>query len=126
LKRDLGSISLEIADLPDLGDLTAEHPPLEPTILGLFRGPALGEAPKSEPRAIVLYRKNLDVVRITDAGRESNQSPTWAPNGRAIAYESSRGGIWISTADGRIEKQVYAGPAATPAWSCARRAEAAP
>jgi TolB protein len=56
-----------------------------------------------------------DLTRITE-GRGSNQRPTWAPNGRAIAYESSRGGIWISTADGRTEKQVYKGGAATPAW----------
>jgi predicted Zn-dependent protease with MMP-like domain len=105
-RADLRRVSLETADLPELGDLTAEDPPLSPTILGLFRGlplpaePALasevGERPKAdgqaardgarpepapeaqaqsqsqskpklkskpepdcEPRAIVLYRKNL-------------------------------------------------------------------
>lgn len=58
-QRDLGRVELETADLPDLADLTAEEPPLAPTILGLFRGAPLGEAPESEPRAIVIYRKNL-------------------------------------------------------------------
>jgi Flp pilus assembly protein TadD/predicted Zn-dependent protease with MMP-like domain len=59
LKADLARVKLETADLPDLSDLTAEEPPLAPTILGLFRGAPLGEAPEEEPRAIIIYRKNL-------------------------------------------------------------------
>ncbi len=38
LQHDLGGIKVEAADLPDIGDLVAEKPPLSPTILGLFRG----------------------------------------------------------------------------------------
>ena len=38
LRADLGRVNFETADLPDLSDLTAEEPPLAPTILGLFRG----------------------------------------------------------------------------------------
>ena len=60
LRADLGRVSLETADLPDLSDLTAEEPPLAPTILGLFRGAPIGEAPEGDPRAIVIYRKNLE------------------------------------------------------------------
>ena len=60
LRSDLARVSLETADVPDLADLTAEEPPLAPTILGLFRGAPIGEAPESEPRAIVIYRKNLE------------------------------------------------------------------
>jgi len=56
-----------------------------------------------------------ELTRVTE-GRGSNQKPTWAPNGRAIAYESTRGGIWISTADGRTERQIFKGNAATPSW----------
>jgi TolB protein len=56
-----------------------------------------------------------ELVRITE-GKGSNQKPTWAPNGRAIAYESTRGGLWISTYDGRTERQIYRGSASTPAW----------
>jgi Flp pilus assembly protein TadD/predicted Zn-dependent protease with MMP-like domain len=59
LQVDLRKVQLQTEDLPDLADLTAEEPPLAPTILGLFRGAPLGEAPESEPRAIVIYRKNL-------------------------------------------------------------------
>jgi tetratricopeptide (TPR) repeat protein len=38
VRRDLAGIRIETADLPDDADLTAEKPPLSPTILGLFRG----------------------------------------------------------------------------------------
>jgi tetratricopeptide (TPR) repeat protein len=38
IKRDLAGIKIEAADLPDEVDLTAEKPPLSPTILGLYRG----------------------------------------------------------------------------------------
>jgi predicted Zn-dependent protease with MMP-like domain len=55
---DLRLVTLELADLPELADLTVEEPPLPPTIVGLFRGLPLGKEP-SEPRSIVLYRKNL-------------------------------------------------------------------
>jgi TolB protein len=56
-----------------------------------------------------------EMTRITE-GHGSNQHPSWAPNARAIAYESSRGGVWISTADGRTERQVHKGSASAPAW----------
>jgi predicted Zn-dependent protease with MMP-like domain len=66
LAADLKRVKLETADLPDLADLTAEEPPLAPTILGLFRGAPLGETSPNhvgddsgEPRTIVVYRKNL-------------------------------------------------------------------
>lgn len=55
-------------------------------------------------------------TRVTE-GHGTNVRPTWAPNGRAIAYQSSRGGVWISTADGRTERQVYRGSALAPQWS---------
>lgn len=62
-RRLLGGVALQIEDLPALEDLTAGDPPLSPSILGLFRGPSLGEpcTPEDGPvcRAIVLYRKNL-------------------------------------------------------------------
>ena len=38
IRHDLAGIKIEAADLPDESDLTAEKPPLSPTILGLFRG----------------------------------------------------------------------------------------
>jgi tetratricopeptide (TPR) repeat protein len=38
MRRDLANVSVEAADLPAEEDLTAEQPPLSPTILGLYRG----------------------------------------------------------------------------------------
>jgi tetratricopeptide (TPR) repeat protein len=38
IRRDLARIPVEAADQPSSEDLTAEKPPLSPTILGLFRG----------------------------------------------------------------------------------------
>jgi tetratricopeptide (TPR) repeat protein len=66
MRQDLGKLPVSTQDLPDLEDLVANDPPLSPAILGLFRGPPLGE--KCEPgepepcRSIVLYRKNLERV----------------------------------------------------------------
>lgn len=56
-----------------------------------------------------------EMTRVTE-GKGSNQAPSWAPNGRAVAYESTRKGVWISTWDGKTERQVYKGDASTPAW----------
>lgn len=62
-RRALQGVPVEIQDLPDTADLIAVEPPLSPSILGLFRGPAEHEpcAATDGPRcrAIVFYRKNL-------------------------------------------------------------------
>jgi tetratricopeptide (TPR) repeat protein len=100
-RRDLSGVDVQAADLPDLEDLTAEKPPLSPTILGLFRGLPLDydeqaaaptpagrsrkghAAPPSESgpvqcesgdRAIVLYRRNL--LRTVKDGPELDQAIT--------------------------------------------------
>ncbi len=56
-----------------------------------------------------------EIVRLTE-NRGSNNHPTWAPNARALAYLSSRGGIWVATADGKTERQVHRGDAEGPTW----------
>ncbi|HXJ22257.1 MAG TPA: tetratricopeptide repeat protein [Polyangia bacterium] len=99
-RRDLGGVKVEAADLPAIDDLTAEKPPLSPTILGLFRGLPLDyndEAaapspsgrsrkgrsapppPSTSPlqcdsgdRTIVLYRRNL--LRTVHDGAELDQA----------------------------------------------------
>ena len=85
LREDLGKVDLELSDLPAIADLTADDPPLPPTILGLFRGAPLDAAPAplvrrpreshgeplGEPddkRAIALYRLNL--LRATASMKE--------------------------------------------------------
>jgi tetratricopeptide (TPR) repeat protein len=62
-RRALEAVPVEVQDLPDAADLLAVEPPLSPSILGLFRGPAEDEpctaADGPSCRAIVIYRKNL-------------------------------------------------------------------
>ena len=59
----LAGVPVEVEEIPAYGDLTAVDPPLSPSILGLFRGPSLGEpcpaGEESACRSIVLYRRNL-------------------------------------------------------------------
>jgi len=67
MRQDLRDIPITTADIPSIEDLTAVSPPLSPTILGLFRGPPLGELCLPEDagpdggscRSIVVYRNNL-------------------------------------------------------------------
>ena len=74
MRADLATVPLQVQDLPDLADLTANDPPLSPAILGLFRGPSLGE--RCDPgdvgpcRSIALYRKNLARVTVDKADLE--------------------------------------------------------
>jgi len=65
LRHDLNEVKLSSEEMPDLSDLTVDAPPLSPTILGLFRGAPLDDQSGlgvQEPRAILLYRRNL--VRV--------------------------------------------------------------
>jgi predicted Zn-dependent protease with MMP-like domain/Flp pilus assembly protein TadD len=64
MRRDLRGVPVTAEDLPSDADLKANDPPLSPTILGIFRGPPLGEpcvpeAPGMPCRSISLYRLNL-------------------------------------------------------------------
>ena len=64
MKRDLQGVPVTAEDIPSDADLLANDPPLSPTILGIFRGPPLGEpcvpeAPGQPCRSISLYRLNL-------------------------------------------------------------------
>jgi predicted Zn-dependent protease with MMP-like domain len=63
MQRDLRGVPVVAEDLPSSTDLTSGDPPLSPAILGLFRGPPLGEpcTPAGHPpcRSVALYRRNL-------------------------------------------------------------------
>jgi tetratricopeptide (TPR) repeat protein len=58
---DLAGIEVQAAELPALDDLTAEKPPLSPTILGLFRGLPLDWKAESAPPT--------QAVRVGQSGR---------------------------------------------------------
>jgi predicted Zn-dependent protease with MMP-like domain/Tfp pilus assembly protein PilF len=62
-REALTGVPVDVEEIPAYADLTAVDPPLSPSILGLFRGPSLGEpCPGGDGpacRSIVLYRRNL-------------------------------------------------------------------
>jgi predicted Zn-dependent protease with MMP-like domain len=74
MRRDLRGIPVTTEELPADDDLLAGAPPLSPTILGLFRGPPLGEpcsGAETPCRSVVLYRRNLArVVRTPEELRK--------------------------------------------------------
>ncbi len=60
------------------------------------------------------------LVELTrDEGR--NERPSWAPDGRHIVFESTRGGtrqIWSMLADGTSTRQLtFEGQSESPNWS---------
>ena len=61
------------------------------------------------------------ILRVTQ-GEGDNEDPSWAPNGRYLAFSSTRTGgshVWISSADGRHQVQITEGRGAwsNPSWS---------
>ena len=65
IKTGLARSNFEVADLPEVSDLTATDPPLSPGILGLFRPPPEGGRADAKP-SILLYRRNLARAAHTD------------------------------------------------------------
>lgn len=63
MRRDLTGVPVAAEDIPREDDLLSGDPPLSPTILGIYRGPPLGEACSPEDgnpcRSVALYRRNL-------------------------------------------------------------------
>jgi TolB protein len=60
------------------------------------------------------------VDRITQ-GKGSNLDPAWSPDGRLIAYVSSRGGIFVNNPETHHEVQIWRGSASSPSWGPAPR-----
>jgi len=68
----------------------------------------------------ILDVKSGHVDRLTQ-GKGSNLDPAWSPDGRLVAYVSSRGVIYVSNPETRHEVQVWRGSAASPSWGPATR-----
>jgi TolB protein len=63
----------------------------------------------------ILDMKSGRVDRLTQ-GRGSNLDPTWSPDGRLLAYVSSRGGLYVQNPETHHEVQVWRGSASSPSW----------
>jgi TolB protein len=59
--------------------------------------------------------KSGKVDRVTQ-GKGSNLDPTWSPDGRLLAYVSSRGGLYVQNPETHHEVQVWRGSASSPSW----------
>jgi TolB protein len=68
----------------------------------------------------ILDVKSGRIDRLTQ-NKGSNLDPTWSPDGRLVAYVSSRGGIFVSNPETHHEVQVWRGSAASPSWGPAPR-----
>jgi TolB protein len=55
------------------------------------------------------------IDRLTQ-GHGSNLDPTWSPDGRLVAYVSSRGGLFVQNPETHHEVQVWKGSASSPSW----------
>ena len=60
--------------------------------------------------------KTGEIIRLTQY-QGSNMDPTWSPDGRLIAFWSSRGGIFIMNPDGTNQRKVLPGHAETLRWA---------
>jgi TolB protein len=63
----------------------------------------------------ILDLKTGNIDRLTQ-GKGSNLDPTWSPDGRLIAYVSSRGGIFVQNPETHHEVQIWRGGASSPSW----------
>jgi tetratricopeptide (TPR) repeat protein len=79
-REDLRAVPVETADLPAPEDLTAERPPLSPTILGLFRGLSLGREPMGEETRPAAARAGVRgrQARVTGGSPPDRDAPRHA------------------------------------------------
>jgi TolB protein len=63
----------------------------------------------------ILDMKTGKIDRVTQS-RGSNLDPAWSPDGRLLAYVSSRGGLFITNPETRHEVQIWRGSASSPSW----------
>lgn len=68
----------------------------------------------------ILDVKSGKIDRVTQ-GKGSNLDPTWSPDGRLIAYVSSRGGLWVQNPETHHEVQIWRGSGSSPSWGPAPR-----
>jgi TolB protein len=71
------------------------------------------------PQIFLVDVASRRITQLTSSGR--NEDPTWAPDGRHVAFISDRTGrrqIWIfDTETGRVRQLQTPGAARLPSWS---------
>jgi TolB protein len=68
----------------------------------------------------ILDVKSGRIDRVTQ-GKGSNLDPTWSPDGRLLAYVSSRGGLFVQNPETHHEVQIWRGSGSSPSWGPAPR-----
>jgi tetratricopeptide (TPR) repeat protein len=99
LRADLKAISVETAELPATEDLTAELPPLSPTILGLFRGLPLGRDDAMLASTSAARGGRSTKPRVASSGATANPATYLAPERAIILYRRNILRSVQSTAD---------------------------
>jgi tetratricopeptide (TPR) repeat protein len=84
IQADLADIQVEAVDLPSVEDLTAEMPPLSPTILGLYRGLPLGREDLHEATTPAARGSRARQGRVAAGPPPSGGPATCAVSERAI------------------------------------------
>jgi Flp pilus assembly protein TadD/predicted Zn-dependent protease with MMP-like domain len=84
VRHDLAGITVDTAELPSTDDLTAELPPLSPTILGLFRGLPLGRDDVPEAATPAARGGRGPRSRSTGGATASGNPASYATPERAI------------------------------------------
>ena len=69
----------------------------------------------------ILDLKTNRIDRIVPQAKGSNLDPTWSPDGRLLAYTSTRGGLFVYNPETHHEVQVWKGGASSPSWGPAPR-----
>jgi TolB protein len=63
----------------------------------------------------ILDLRTGKIERVTQ-GKGSNLDPTWSPDGRLLAYTSTRGGIFVTNPETHHEVQIWRGAGSSPSW----------
>jgi TolB protein len=65
---------------------------------------------------IFVYDMRSGKIERMTQGQGSNYDPAWSPDGRLLAYASSRGGLYVMNLQTRREFRIYKGGAKNPSW----------
>jgi tetratricopeptide (TPR) repeat protein len=109
VRADLSAIPIETAELPSSEDLTAERPPLSPTILGLYRGLPIGrdgvadepaEAPARGPRGRQAHDPTPPAAPTPRGAAGGAEHPLGGRGWADGATEAAPGGEGVSASGG--------------------------